>query len=269
MPHRTDVWGELLTLIADVTEQRPATQDVEREGGDQYSRTDGDERRHRKFTIGSSEQRLSPEDDDDGQQAKTGAQHGSGTGESHCLEGQQAHQKPSIGPMEAQGRLFTALCIGMDVGTESGEERRQEHSRKAKEQEHPFAYSCVVPGHLESVRDVVDEVVLPRGDPTHLLCNRPRLPQRRGGVRLQEGSIDQNIDLRDWQAFEDRPLRGAGGPKRRHDGVPERRGRNHHGKRHVEEVVEFAHLAAGEQRLRLREIGDTADRHPQDLGTAG
>ena len=75
--------------------------------------------------------------------------------------------------------LLASLRAGEDAAGVGGEEGGQQDARQAEEEEHPLAHGGVVPGDLERVGDVVDQVVLTWGDPVDGRRDRLRLRQRR------------------------------------------------------------------------------------------
>ena len=89
-----------------------------------------------------------------------------------------------MGAADAQVGAFAPLRAGEDAARIGGEKGRQQHAGQAEEEEHPLADGRVVPRDLERVRDVVDQVVLARGDPVDRPRDRLRLRERGAGIGI-------------------------------------------------------------------------------------
>ena len=263
MPERSGLGRKLRSFLAHATLHRSAQRAQERERRDDDAGTDPHDRGSHEIGDGGTGQLVASDDRHDAQQADARAQRRPGSCDRQRLEGGEPQQVRRGGPAEPQRCLFAAMRLCVDARTEHREDDAEQYPRESEEHEHAPRRDGVVGGHLEGIGDVVDLVMLPWCDIGNGACDRPCL---RGGVSRcspQLGAVHDHVNFRDGEVLQDRALLRARGAEGGDDDVPERRRCDDHGERHVQEIVELAGLAAGEQRQCLGQICHAADPHPQ------
>ena len=170
-----------------------------------------------------------------------------------------------IGAADSQDRLFPAERTGQHTARVRGEDRCQQHARKAQEHEHPLGRARVLAGHLERVGDVVDQDVLPGCNGVHGASDSLRLGQGRCGIGVKRLAHHEDVDLEDRLIAKNRAGGGCHVLEGRHDRLGENLGPDDHRVAHIYELLELFSLAAIEQRLRPRHVSDAADAYAEGL----
>ena len=96
-----------------------------------------------------------------------------------------------------------------------------------------------------------------------------RLGEGRSGIGVKRLAHHEDVDLEDRLITKDRAGGGCHVLEGRHDRLGEDLGPDDHRVPDVDELLELFSLAAVEQRLRSRDVGDAADAYAERLAHAG
>ena len=259
-PQRRRGDGQLASLARDLASERALPRDEQGQPGHEQAAAGCCERRAREVGGRRLQQGVRTEDRKHREEACGGADERAGTGERERAIGEHPQQLTPLRSAQAQIGLLSPLRRGQHPSRVGGQRRRQQDCGQAEEEEHALADGGVGARHAERVRDVVDEVVLPGGDPIDRTRDGPRLRQRLRRIGAQPSPLDAHVHLLDRPAPDHPAERRALRAQRRHDRAGEHGRADDDRLWHVEEVLESARAAAGKERPRARQVGHAADR---------
>ena len=96
---------------------------------------------------------------------------------------------------DPQRGLLPPLRLGEDVARVPGEDRGKNRAGHSEEDEEPLRHGGIVGRHGQGVGDVVEQVVLVRGDARHLAGDSLGLADRGRRVGVESLVVERDVDL--------------------------------------------------------------------------
>ena len=222
--------------------------DEDRRGGDEQAGRQRSHRPGRGLRPARAEPRRS-ERELPGERRPTEPEDRAEDPDEHRLTHRQPHDPPRRGASDPQQSLLLAPAVSTRGRDHRGEQRREDRSRDAEEQEQQLRIQRVAAGRVELGAEVVAHGPAAGEPGLEVLCGGQDLGECRGGIRWQRGGIEGHVQLL------------VGGPGWRRGEVPDPLGRGQQnnvvGRRLQPRPRGQPHYL--EQGVRLREVHDPGD----------